>query len=171
MSKLMKYSEQLKKIAKTITANCKLIRITDQDFNKLPNVIYHSTPYYNVDDIIKSGLGNVHVDYMEGKKGFFFATDDQNSEMYGNYEGAKTVTFAIQKSKLDKNKIYYDQNDCYTDDYVTLLKGEQFSWCNGQELETLEEQYLDANEYWNINKYLMCFFYDGIIKVSEKDVQ
>lgn len=161
-------SNKIAKIAKIITSNYKLNKITDQDFNKLPNIIYHSTPYYNVDDIIKNGLGNVHVDYMEGKKGFFFATDDQNSEMYGNYEGAKTVTFAIQKSKLDKNKIYYDQNDCYTDGYVTLLKGQQYTWGNYCD-EDLDDY--TPEQYWNINKYLMCFFYDGIVEVSAEDIQ
>lgn len=168
----MKLSKKLKKLSKLICANQKLVKITNEDFNKLPNILYHSTPYFNVDNIIKTGLGNIVVDYMNGKSGFFFATDDQNSEIYGNYEGVKTVTFAIQKSKLDKNKIYYDQNDCYTDDYVTMLKGQQFSWYNSDnDIETLEERYLDANEYWNINKYLMCFFYDGTINVSEKDIQ
>ena len=166
----MKIAFKLQRIAKLIQANYKLIKITNEDFNKLPNTIYHSTPSSCVDDIIKNGLG-IHTDYMKGKTGFFFATDYQNSEMYGNYEGEKIVTFAIQKSKLDKNKIYYDQNDCYTDDYITLLKGEQFSWYNGNyDIETLEEQYLDANEYWNTNRYLMCFFYNGIIKVSESDI-
>ena len=164
----MKLSEQLIKTAKIITANYKLVKITDQDFNKLPNIIYHSTPYYNVDDIIKNGLGNVHVDYMEGKKGFFFATDDDNSEMYGNYEGAKTVTFAIQKSKLNKNKIYYDQNDCYTDGYVTLLKGQQYTWYNYAD-EDLDDY--TPEQYWNTHKYVMCFFYDGIVEVSKEDIQ
>lgn len=160
-------SNKIAKIAKIVTANYELVKITDQDFNKLPNVIYHSTPYYNVDDIIKNGLGNVRVDYMEGKKGFFFAIDDDNSEMYGNYEGAKTVTFAIQKSKLNKNKIYYDQNDCYTDGYVTLLRGQQYTWYNND--EDLDDY--TSEQYWNINKYLMCFFYDGIVEVSQEDIQ
>lgn len=72
----MKASKQLRKIAKTIIAKSQLNKITNEDFNKLPDIIYHSTPYYNVDDIIKTGLGNIHVDYMEGKRGFFFGTDD-----------------------------------------------------------------------------------------------
>ena len=72
----MKLSKKLKKLSKLICANQKLVKITSEDFNKLPNILYHSTPYYNVDNIIQTGLGNIVVDYMNGKSGFFFATDD-----------------------------------------------------------------------------------------------
>ena len=160
-----KTSQQLIKIAKIIRANYNLNKITDQDFNKLSYEVYHATPYFNFENIIKNGLG-IDTNYMNNKKGFFFATDEDNAQMYGNYEGERTVIFAIQTSKLDNNKIYYDQNDCYTDAYVTLLKGQQYSWQNYD--EDLDDY--TPEKYWKTHYSNMCFFYDGVVEVSEENI-
>ena len=152
-------NKQLMKIAKKIVSSYKMIKITDEDFNKLPYELYSATPIYNSDVIKKTGLG-VETDYMESKKGFFFATDEDNAAMYANYEGCDVVVFVIKKSLLNKNNIFYDQNDCYTDEYVSLLKGEQYSWQNYTD-EDIKN--CTAEEYWDNHKYNMCFFYEGII--------
>lgn len=163
----MKLSNQLFLLATQLTkSKYSLNNITDQDFNRLPNTLYSATPYYNYNDIINTGLGNINVDYMFNKNGFFLATDEENAMMYANYDGVETIVFKIKKSNLDKNKLYYDQNDCYTDDYVTLLKGQQYSWDNGD--ENLE--CYTSDKYWNKHKYNICLFYNGIVKVNNKNI-
>lgn len=157
-------NEKIIKIAKKIISY-KMLKITKEDFDNLPDELYSATPFFNYDSIVKNGLG-IQVDYMESKKGFFLATDEDNARMYGNYEGEEVVVFVIQKSKLNKNKLFYDQNDCYTDDYVTLLKGWDYSWNNGD--QDLDEY--SAKQYWKKYYYNMCFFYDGVINFNDLKV-
>lgn len=127
------------------------LKISKEDFNKLPDVLYTYCEENQLDKIKQYGFGE-YVDTFHFKKGFKFYLTNQNLDLKDK------VIIQLKKNDLDINNIYYDQSNSYVDSYILLIGGKD--WGNYNDYV---DAYDNPESYWNDNYKNFTFFHQGKI--------